>query len=843
MKICIFLLKMKWNKFLILLTISIIFQKFCFGQISLSGEEILIALEKKHQVNFNYLPEDLQFFEVPTSILHNTSLNEALEEIQLHIPIIIDTYQKNKINIKVERINFCLHFVDAQSEINQENLKVILNENLTYTANRAGKIFVTDTTKLNQIRPLNNRLEVENINTTILPANSCQKVYVFQIDELDEIIIRDYIAKGITIENDLGIKIKPHEMASIPGLVEPDAFHSLQYIPGIFSASESLADLNIRGGTQDQNLVLWNGVRMYQTGHFFGMISALNSFSPNQIKAYKNGTSSKYNEGVSGVIDIESFSDFDKDNSTIIHANMLGTSIATSQKIKPSLKIDAAVRVSFTHEFQSPTYLQFSERIFQNTDLNLPEQGTFISSDIDFFFQDFSMNLQYQPTNKDRLKFGFLGIQNQLDFDEINVSTNESAPNLLNQDNLLSMVSWERQWNKKHRGVIQLSNSFYKLDALNTSVLSAQIIHQENEIIDTKFRYQHDVTLLEKTKLLAGLDFQETSVSNINQINLPSLLSVNRKVLQLYSLYGELQQKSYQDKLFIQFGIRANFFNSLTLKLEPRVNISYQINNLHNIFLLGERKHQSVAQVIEQQQDFFGIEQRRWSINESFNLVNSQQIEVGWHFTNRKWLLQSQVYIKKISGFNTKSQGFQNQLEFSNLFGSYEGVGWENMAQRKWKKIRFWTNFSWSQNNYTFNDFSPLPFPNHFNLTFSSSTGISYKGKTFSASLGSRFSTGRPFTSINTDNPIIDTDLAPSLQYNSPNQANLATYFQINASADYQFEFKASNLKFGFSLMNIFNRRTPLNEFYELDNTATSILTRRIISLGFTPNIFATFHF
>ena len=42
----------------------------------------------------------------------------------------------------------------------------------------------------------------------------------------------------------------------------------------IISVDESVANINIRGGTHDQNLFLWNNIRMFQTGHFFGLISA-----------------------------------------------------------------------------------------------------------------------------------------------------------------------------------------------------------------------------------------------------------------------------------------------------------------------------------------------------------------------------------------------------------------------------------------------------------------------------------------------------------------------------------------------------------------------------------------
>ena len=109
--------------------------------------------------------------------------------------------------------------------------------------------------------------------------------------------------------------------------------------------------------------------------------------------------------------------------------------------------------------------------------------------------------------------------------------------------------------------------------------------------------------------------------------------------------------------------------------------------------------------------------------------------------------------------------------------------------------------------------------------------------------MAGRFHTGRPFTTVNENNPIVNIDVNPQIQYNMPNQENLPTYFQVNASVDFNMNLKKSNLKFGASVMNVFSRRTALNEFYELDNTSTIILTRRLTNLGFTPNFFATFYF
>jgi len=92
----------------------------------------------------------------------------------------------------------------------------------------------------------------------------------------------------------------------LPGLTEPDVLQSIQLLPGVQSPTETAAGIYIRGGTPDQNLVLWDGIKIYHSGHFFGTISAFNPYITEDVKLYKSGTKARYGNRISGVIDITS---------------------------------------------------------------------------------------------------------------------------------------------------------------------------------------------------------------------------------------------------------------------------------------------------------------------------------------------------------------------------------------------------------------------------------------------------------------------------------------------------------------------------------------------------------
>ncbi|MEM9261860.1 MAG: carboxypeptidase-like regulatory domain-containing protein, partial [Bacteroidota bacterium] len=96
---------------------------------------------------------------------------------------------------------------------------------------------------------------------------------------LADILVTAYLTDGIRASAETGqIQLSPSRINLLPGQAEPDILRSLLLLPGVASATESVADINIRGGTADQNLVLWDGIPIYHTGHYFGSFTAFNPF-------------------------------------------------------------------------------------------------------------------------------------------------------------------------------------------------------------------------------------------------------------------------------------------------------------------------------------------------------------------------------------------------------------------------------------------------------------------------------------------------------------------------------------------------------------------------------------
>ena len=98
--------------------------------------------------------------------------------------------------------------------------------------------------------------------------------------------------------------LSPELTRSLPNLVEQDIFRSMQLLPGVSGSNESSSGLVVRGGTIDQNLVLFDDYTVYHVDHVFGFFSAFNNNAIKDVQFYKGGFGAKYGGRMSSVVDI-----------------------------------------------------------------------------------------------------------------------------------------------------------------------------------------------------------------------------------------------------------------------------------------------------------------------------------------------------------------------------------------------------------------------------------------------------------------------------------------------------------------------------------------------------------
>ena len=133
-------------------------------------------------------------------------------------------------------------------------------------------------------------------NFTLTEGNELEEFEVVA-SEIEEIQEKSEMS---TIDLDI------EKVKSLPVLLgEQDIMKTIQLLPGVQSGSEGSSGLYVRGGGPDQNLILLDGVPVYNASHLFGFFSVFNADAINSVKLIKGGFPAHYGGRLSSVIDIK----------------------------------------------------------------------------------------------------------------------------------------------------------------------------------------------------------------------------------------------------------------------------------------------------------------------------------------------------------------------------------------------------------------------------------------------------------------------------------------------------------------------------------------------------------
>ena len=688
-------------------------------------------------------------------------------------------------------------------------------------------------------------------NSIIIKKGAARKHSNFNTQFLEEVVINNYLTKGITVKNDGTTTIKPNAFGILPGLIEPDVLQTIQALPGVQSTEERVSSLNIRGGTHDQNLMLWNGIKMYQSGHFFGLISAFNPYLTDHVLVYKNGTNAKYGDGVSSVIDMQSSNTISKEFSGGAGFNLINAGGFAKIPINKKIGLQLSTRRSLTDLITTPTYDQYSKRVFQDTDLTNGQNNSNATSKTErFYFYDVTGKLLYDISKKDKLRLNFLNVFNNLNYEEqsrIN-DKDETLNSQLTQRNLATSIEFYHQWDYRFSTSAQVYFSNYNLGATNFDILNNQRLIQENEVYDNGIKVFYNFKINDNISLNGGYQFSEVGISNLEDVNNPLFRSYIKEVLRTNAIYNDIKFVSSSHNTSLSFGLRVNYLNKFSKTLiEPRLRINQRFLDFFRLEVLGELKSQTTSQIIDLQNDFLGIEKRRWVLandNEenaiiegrfihAIPIMQSKQLSTGIHFNKNNLIVSINAFLKQVDGITTRSQGFQNQYQQISTIGKYKVRGIDFLVNKQFNNVSAWLSYSYSKNEYNFEILNNnKDFPNNVDTRHALTFGSTYSINKFKFAFGINWHTGKPYTEPDANNPIIIN----SINYNSPNSSNLDDYLRTDFSSTYTFKIgHKTEAIAGFSLWNVFNKSNVLNTYYIIDDD-NMINKIENLSLGITPN-------
>lgn len=102
------------------------------------------------------------------------------------------------------------------------------------------------------------------------------------------------------------IDVPVQQIKSMPSLLgEVDVLKAIQLLPGVQSGSEGSSGFYVRGGGPDQNLILLDGVPVYNASHLFGFFSVFNADAIKNVRLTKGGFPARFGGRLSSVLEID----------------------------------------------------------------------------------------------------------------------------------------------------------------------------------------------------------------------------------------------------------------------------------------------------------------------------------------------------------------------------------------------------------------------------------------------------------------------------------------------------------------------------------------------------------
>ncbi|WP_335728608.1 TonB-dependent receptor domain-containing protein [Psychroserpens sp.] len=660
----------------------------------------------------------------------------------------------------------------------------------------------------------------------------------FDIQELDKIILTRYLTKGISKRKDASYKINPASFGILPGLTEPDVLESIQLLPGVVSPNETASGFLVRGGKMDQNRLIWDGINMYHKGHLFGMISPFNPNATKNVTFINKGTHPRYGERASSVISMTTNTKIEDQFKAQLGFNGInGDAYIETPIIENKLGVQASVRSSYTNIYQSYTFDQLADKVFESTKI---ENGD--NSNNDFSFLDYNVKLNYQPNANNRVYASVISIDNELDYAVNDTESNKTFTDLMSIKNSGYGLGWDTTWNSNLKQHTSAYFSEYKLNYhFITSENGEQIsdFEKRNVIFDSGISTEFQQRINDNNSATLGYQYslKDVAYAFLNTTNLEFILDEDKTVVQTHSVYGNYEYKN--SKVFdISVGARATYFNELdAFRLEPRLNLYKQLFKNVKLQVSGEIKNQVISEIDETIISDLSLENRLWRLanGEEFPIINSKQISAGFIYTNNGWTVDIDNYYKTLDNITALSFGFLNPQGSQFNLGEQKIYGIDVFLRKRFGGFNSWLSYSFNNSESKYQNLNADAFfVSRSNVRHAFTTSLSYKVSNLQVALGWRWQTGKPYTE--------SVDGQNGLEFNDGiNSKRLPDYHRLDFSSTYTFKFSKDDklrAKVGVSIRNVYSKTNLISREYRGNNDFNAdIEAIDKFSIGFTPNL------
>lgn len=645
------------------------------------------------------------------------------------------------------------------------------------------------------------------------------------------------------------------------GQADKDVFTMSQSLTGVYNSSESLYDLQIRGGTPDQVGYRWNDIPIFQNSLFYGRISSVNPFMVDQVTISRNGTAAGTSSQASGLINMTS--DL-RDTSKIfglIHADLLYSNIGLGFSLfKNKWRTRIAFRTSMSDIVNSPINQAYLDNTFQfgilDDDRFYIEEfdlSDYVELERQFSFDDFSLSSVLDIDDKTTIRLNVVSFANQFSYEW--KEPDFGRLNTLDMQSYGGSMTVSRQWSKTFDSRLITSTSIFDRKYHFTSQYfnnETQInqLQQESYKLDNDYKWNDNYTLNFGYEHIGNtMEFIDTSedLSKVGEY-IDNQSATN-------TLYAQLRATPV-DWIQLSGGLRWTKYNKVLLDraiIEPRIHISLIPYDGWNIHLHYGEFHQTVNRrnsftALQADNGYYFIADESSFTDQFLYIVQNRQFSGGVRYRKGNWTLNLDAYRKNMLNIWTSSfdfyyaedpykyadlkvTGVESSIQFANGW-LYCNIGYDYVDDLVIQK----------ESNLSFR--SPYSQPHRLNLM----TSVSIKGLQIGGQV--RYASGRFYSNVD---ELVNTTGANgeqeiTLLYESLLGSQVDDYLNIDLSAKYSITYNQKTNKkisVGAHCTNILNRKNIIKNLYYIDYKTAPINSALFQRKGlpFTFNISVDINF
>lgn len=651
--------------------------------------------------------------------------------------------------------------------------------------------------------------------------------------------------KKRTFEDGLStMKLNTEMMKNLPALFgESDVLKAIQLQPGTQPGREGTSGFSVRGGSNDQNLFLLDGIPVYNVNHLFGFFSVFSPYAINSATYIKGAMPARYGGRLSSVIDLR----LKEGNNEKLHgqitAGIIASSIALDGPIiKDKLSFIVTARRTYLDVFTRPI-------------------GYIVSKQqIGYYFQDFTFKTNYVLNKKNKLLLSFYGGNDEAFIkyrDKYDDSIYKSKYSL-GWGNKIAALRWNSIWGKSLFSNTTLYYSNYKYNngthEEEHSIKPDSLIHEHklmfyNNVSDFGLKWDLDYYALSNLHLRAGFDAivhnYTPGASDFIDFNVSSELRSTQgkqfKNIEL-SAYAEADYTPIS-KLNFNLGLRStsSFMSGYNSPmLQPRLLARYLVNNRLSFSTSYDVNVQNVHLVSNSN---YGAPTDLW-----LPIMDGIPPQYSWQFTvGANYQIAQGINM----GIDVYKKEFSNLLEFnpteiidhnvSNwadviLIGIGEAKGLELMLEKSTGNLTGWIAYTLSKSDRQFNginngDVFPFSHDRRHNISVASTYKIN-KNKEITASWV--YTTGYNIT-LNYNWYVININGYSQIVENYTDRNNYRTpaYHRLDLSYRSSKQKKRGVRTWTFGVYNAYNHINPFAVYPNmLDKNETNGETIKTLTVG-----------